>query len=184
MVSERTSAMFLPRYVTSRVCRLYREPLHTSHSTNTSGRKCISIFFTPWPWHASHRPPLTLKLEPPRCIPADARLFHLRKDSSDIIKKPCIRRWVRARRPPDRALVNLDHTINLVQPVDARMLPRRHPRPKQILLRSLQQNIIHQRALARTRHTRDTHHAPHGKAMSIDLRLCSLAPLIVTAVFR
>ena len=28
-------------------------------------RKCISIFSTPSPWHASQRPPLTLKLKRP-----------------------------------------------------------------------------------------------------------------------
>ena len=36
-----------------------------SHSTNTSGRKCISIRRTPCPWHDSQRPPFTLKLNRP-----------------------------------------------------------------------------------------------------------------------
>ena len=37
-------------------------PRHVSHSTHTSGRKCISIRFWPFPSHASQRPPGTLKL--------------------------------------------------------------------------------------------------------------------------
>ena len=60
-VISSTSAMFLPLYRTSRVSRLYRLPLHTSQGTKMSGRKCISIFSTPSPEQASHRPPRTLK---------------------------------------------------------------------------------------------------------------------------
>ena len=48
-VISSTSAIVLPRYRTSRVSRLYRLPLHTSHGTYTSGKKCISIFIIPSP---------------------------------------------------------------------------------------------------------------------------------------
>src|SRR5699024_10244624 len=49
--------------------RLYRFPSHTSQGTYTSGRKCISIFKIPSPRHASHLPPLTLKLKRPFLYP-------------------------------------------------------------------------------------------------------------------
>src|SRR5947207_800995 len=66
---SRISATFLPRNVMSSVSRLYRAPLHTSHGTYTSGRKCISILIVPSPAHASERPPFTLKLKRPRRSP-------------------------------------------------------------------------------------------------------------------
>ena len=37
--------------------------------TYTFGRKLISIFRSPSPWHASHRPPFTLKLNRPALYP-------------------------------------------------------------------------------------------------------------------
>ena len=57
--------IFLPLYLISNVCSLYLEPLHTSHLTYTSARKCISTFIMPSPWQASHLPPFTLKLNLP-----------------------------------------------------------------------------------------------------------------------
>src|SRR5438309_132446 len=57
-----TSAMFLPLNVMSRVSRLYRAPLHTSHGTYTSGRKCISILMVPSP---AHDEPVVVR-RPPR----------------------------------------------------------------------------------------------------------------------
>ena len=64
-----TSAIFFPRKVMSSVSRLYRAPLQTSQGTYTSGRKCISILMFPSPEQASHRPPLTLKLNRPGKYP-------------------------------------------------------------------------------------------------------------------
>ncbi len=61
--------MFFPRYLISSVSRLKRVPRHTSHSTKTSGRKCISIFLTPWPLHTSQRPPFTLNEKRPLLYP-------------------------------------------------------------------------------------------------------------------
>src|SRR5690625_7711596 len=61
--------MFFPLNIISNVSRLYRFPSHTSQGTYTSGRKCISIFKIPSPRHASHLPPLTLKLKRPFLYP-------------------------------------------------------------------------------------------------------------------
>ena len=65
IVMSRTSYMLLSLYLTSRVSLLYLLPLHTSHGTNISAKKCISIFFIPSPLQASQRPPFTLKLKRP-----------------------------------------------------------------------------------------------------------------------
>jgi len=41
--------MLLPRQLTASVSALKRSPWHTSHGSFTSGRKLISIVFTPCP---------------------------------------------------------------------------------------------------------------------------------------
>src|SRR4030095_7296879 len=55
-----TSPIDLSRHLIASVSSLKRAPPHTSHNTLTSGRKLISIVRTPWPSHASQRPPLVL----------------------------------------------------------------------------------------------------------------------------
>ena len=61
--------MVLPLHSTSSVSLVYLLPLHTSQVTQTSGRKFISSFVEPAPWHASQRPPLTLKENCPGSYP-------------------------------------------------------------------------------------------------------------------
>src|SRR3989344_728163 len=68
--------MFFFLYFTSSVSFINRLPLHTSHVTYTVGRKCISTATKPLPWHASQRPPFTLKLNLPGPHPR-ARLSSL-----------------------------------------------------------------------------------------------------------
>src|SRR5512133_1012883 len=60
-VISSTSLMFFPLYFTSRVSRLYLLPLQSLQFTYTSGRKFISMVFTPAPWQPSHLPPFILK---------------------------------------------------------------------------------------------------------------------------
>src|SRR3989338_4428551 len=55
------SAIDFPLYVIASVSALYLFPLHSSHSTYTSGKKFISILIVPSPSHFSHLPPATLK---------------------------------------------------------------------------------------------------------------------------
>src|SRR5438552_316089 len=52
-----------------RIAGVDEPPPHTSQGTNTSGRKCISIWMIPCPWHASQRPPLTLNEKRPALYP-------------------------------------------------------------------------------------------------------------------
>ena len=68
-VISRTSWMVFPFHSTSSVSLVYLLPLQTSHVTQTSGRKFISSFVDPAPWHASHLPPLTLKENWPGSYP-------------------------------------------------------------------------------------------------------------------
>ena len=52
--------MFFPRYVTSSVFALYRDPWHVGHGAYTLGRNSSSTITNPSPSHVSHRPLATL----------------------------------------------------------------------------------------------------------------------------
>ncbi len=58
-----TSPMLLPRQLTASVSALKRSPWQTSHGSFTSGRKLISIVFTPCPSQPGQRPSPVLKLK-------------------------------------------------------------------------------------------------------------------------
>src|SRR5215203_1694850 len=68
-VIDSTSEIDFPLNLANNVSELYLSPLHSSHFTKTSGRNCISIFFTPAPSQASHLPPGTLKENLPGLYP-------------------------------------------------------------------------------------------------------------------
>src|SRR3989338_11255062 len=68
-VIESTSQIFFFLYLTSSVSFIKRLPLHTSQVTYTVGKKCISTATKPLPWHASQRPPFTLKEKRPGAQP-------------------------------------------------------------------------------------------------------------------
>src|SRR3989338_7563745 len=74
-------------YLTSSVSFINRLPLHMSQVTYTVGKKCISTATRPLPWHTSHRPPFTLKLNLPGPHPR-ARASSLMANKS--------RMWVKA----------------------------------------------------------------------------------------
>src|SRR3989338_6698232 len=77
--------MFLFLNLTSSVSFMNRFPLHTSQVTYTVGKKCISTATSPFPWHASQRPPFTLNENRPGPQPRA-------RDSSDIanISRMCV----------------------------------------------------------------------------------------------
>jgi hypothetical protein len=69
----------------SSVSGVNRFPRHASQVTDTSGRKLISILFTPCPSHSSQRPPETLKENRDRPYPrifASGRLANNSRMSS------------------------------------------------------------------------------------------------------
>src|ERR687885_1504276 len=68
-VISSTSEIVFPLYFTVSVSELYLLPLHSSHVTYTSGKNCISIFFTPPPSHVSHLPSETLNENLPALYP-------------------------------------------------------------------------------------------------------------------
>ncbi len=72
------------------------------------------MHLVPWPWQASQRPPLTLKLNRPGFVAADFGFAGLGEDLADFVEHAGVGRGIAARRAADRALVDLDHLVDLV----------------------------------------------------------------------
>ena len=87
-VISRISWIFLSLNLISRVSSLNLFPLHISHSTYKSGRKCISTFTQPSPLQFSHLPPSTLKLNLPGLYPLALDSAVLAKISLIWVNKP------------------------------------------------------------------------------------------------
>ena len=89
-----------------------------------SGRKCISTLVTPSPWQASQRPPLTLNEKRPGVVAALARLGHAGEELADRREQAGVGRRIGARRAPDRALVDADHLVDVLEAGERRVRRR------------------------------------------------------------
>ncbi len=74
-----------------------------------------------------------------------------------------VRRRVRARRAPDRALVDLDDLVEAVDPLDALVVARLRPHAVQPVRERLVEDLVHERRLARARDAGDGDEPPHGE---------------------
>ncbi len=68
----------------------------------------------PSPWHASHRPPFTLKLKRPGLIAALARFRQHGEKLANGRENARVRGGIRARRASDGRLVDLNYLINVL----------------------------------------------------------------------
>ena len=109
----------------------------------------------PSPLHASQRPPLTLNENRPGLVPARLRFRHRREELADRREEPGVGRRVRARRAADRALVDLDHLVEVLDAVERFVRAGLLPRPLQIHRQPLVERVGDERALARSRNTGD-----------------------------
>ena len=104
---------------------------------------------TPSPWHASQRPPLTLNEKRPGLKPRALRLGHHREQLADEREHPGVGRRVRARRPADRRLIDLDDLVDELDAVDAIVRARLGGRPVDRLRQRPVQDVVDERGLAR-----------------------------------
>ena len=79
---------------------------------------------TPSPWQASQRPPLTLKEKRPGLVAARLGLGQLGEPFADGGEGAGIGGGVRARRAADRALVDVDHLVEMLEALDRLVLAR------------------------------------------------------------
>src|SRR5262249_13164163 len=81
-------------------------------------------------------------------VAADARLWDRRKQLADRGEQSDVGRRVGARRPADRALVDLDDLVDLLQALDPIVPADRLARPEQLARQGAVQDLGDERALA------------------------------------
>ena len=77
------------------------------------------MHLVPWPWHASQRPPLTLKLNRPGFVAADFGFARFGENLADFVEYAGVGRGIAARRAADGALVDLDHLVDFADAVES-----------------------------------------------------------------
>ena len=98
---------------------------------------------------------LHVEREAARLVPARPRLLRARVEVADVVEEPDVGGRVRARRAPDRRLVDVDDLVDLLQPADPPVRPRALLRPVEPVRHGLVEHLVHERRLARPRHARD-----------------------------
>ncbi len=113
-------------------------------------------------------PALDVEAEPARLVAPDLRLRRRREELPDVVEDLRVRRRVRARRPPDGALVyvyDLVHTLHASQP---RVPPRPVLAAAHGVGEGFVQDLVHQRALPRPRYPR---HAREHAQRELDVHV-------------
>ena len=103
----------------------------------------------PSPSQASQRPPGDVEGEAPRAVAAQAGLGDGGEEVADRREDPGVGRRVRARRAADRALVDVDHLVDVLQPHQLRERRRALLGAVQRVGERLEERLDDQRALAR-----------------------------------
>src|SRR5690606_25786123 len=107
-------------------------------------------------------PALDVEREPPRLVPALARLGRASEQVADLREDPGVGGGVAARRPADRALVDLDHLVDVLDPGDAGVRPGLRLGAVELLREAAVQDRVHERGLAGPRRAGDAGQGPEG----------------------
>src|SRR6185437_17003692 len=96
-------------------------------------------------------PALHVERESPRPIPADLRFGEHRVELPDGCEEAGVRRRVGTRRPADGTLIDVDHLVDLVEPLEPLVDTRHHLRPVEMARESLVEDVGDEGGLAGTR---------------------------------
>ena len=102
----------------------------------------------PSPWHASQRPPLTLKLKRPGFVAAYLGVGQCGEKVTDVGEQVGVGRRIRAGCAADGRLVDVDHLVQVFDPFDAAMPARPVLRPIHALVKRLVEHLVNQARLA------------------------------------
>ena len=97
--------------------------------------------------------PLNIEAEPPRLVPTPFRFWQLSIEVADIVKDLDVGRWIRSRSTSNGRLVNCDQLVKVLKSLNPFMLSRITFAIHQIASQRIGENILHERAFARPRHT-------------------------------
>ena len=127
---------------------------------------------------------LDVEAEPAGLVAAHLRVGRERVELPDVGEEVGVGRRIRPRRPADRALVDLDHLVEHLDPLDALVLARLDPNPLEPVRERLVDDLVHERRLAGARDARDRDEAPDGE-LDVDVLevvLCGAAHGEVAAI--
>src|ERR1700722_3765219 len=93
---------------------------------------------------------LDVERKTPRSIPTHPRFRQLREQFPDRRKKPCVSRRIGSRCTPDRALVNVNHLIQMLHAFHALVRSRPLAAAVELLRQRAMKRVEHQRRFART----------------------------------
>lgn len=102
----------------------------------------------PSPLHSSQRPALHIEAEPAGAVAAHLRFRQFRKELADAAERVGVGRRVRTRRAPDRALVDHDRLVHVLEPLDCRMLPGGQVLNALLRIQRADQNAVDERTFA------------------------------------
>ena len=102
----------------------------------------------PSPWHSSHRPPLTLKLNRDGGIPSGKREWGTCEKLTDIIVKSDVGSRIRAWRTSNRGLIDVDNITHML--VSLQFFMRAIERPTVVIkgMQPLVENFVNECAFA------------------------------------
>ena len=107
---------------------------------------------------------LDVEAEAARLVAADARLRDAGEQLADRREQADVGGRVGARRPPDRALVDLDDLVDVLGALERVVRADRFARPVQLAGQGPVQDLGHERALAAPRHAGHRHERPERDA--------------------
>ena len=100
-------------------------------------------------------PPLDVERESPRLVPTRPGLGCLGEERSDLVEELGVGGRVGPRGAADRGLVDVDHLVDVLDPLDLLVPSRHHPGPVHPVGQCLPEDLLDQRRLARPRHPGD-----------------------------
>ena len=105
---------------------------------------------------------LDVKGEASRLKSLGSGVARLGKELADIPKEPRVGGRIGARRAPDGALVDADHLVQMLQPLDRAVLARVGDGAVELFRQNGIENAVDERGFSRTRKARDAHETAQG----------------------
>src|SRR4030095_15187272 len=105
------------------------------------------VLHTPAPLKTLASAPLQVEGEAARAVATDFRLGQLREQLANRREQSRIGRRVGTRRPTDRALIDVDDLVDVLEPRDRLVLTRDHTRPVEMPSERAMQNVLDERRL-------------------------------------
>ena len=122
-------------------------------------------------------PALHVEREASRPVAADLRVRQLGEQLANGREQPRVRGRIRARRAADRALVDVDDLVDVLEPRDAIVLAGNHARAIEVARERVVQNVLDERRLSGPGNARDRDEQPQRYLSTEILQIVRARPL-------